>query len=109
MSEETEDESATELFTELIESLISGEPVSFSFDQPPWFEEGMVYQISESVYQSHLEGDWRQWKNGTSFTTAHQSAPFTLFWIDEQNYFARKLSVAETTRFRLLANLSFYE
>lgn len=104
------DESATELFDEFLENLMSGEPVSFSSSElPPWFEEGCIYEVSDEIYLAHLQGEDRGWTNDSIFVSAKEPSPVTLFWANKDKFFAKKLSIDQTIRFRLLANLSFYE
>ena len=104
------EDSPTELFSALLDKLTWGDPILFSLlVTPPWFEEDQIYEIDEEIYQQFLNEKPRRWVTEEMFVVEEQPAPCHIFWVFQGKYFTRKLSIRDSTRFRLLSTLSYYE
>lgn len=85
-------------FRRFLSELMRGEPVRLDdTSRPPWFEAGVVCEVSEETY-SHF-GASPLWANGSSFVFGDGAGPLRLFWRSQDACLGRELTPAETRRF----------
>ena len=70
-----------------------------SDDSPPWFEAGVVCEISVETYFDFLELLPPRWMLGSVFMFGEGTGPFRLFWRRSACCFARELTADETRQF----------
>ena len=78
-------------------------------DDPPWFEPGVVCEVSEETYYQFLEVLPPRWLHGNVFLFGEGSGPFRLFWRGDGKCFARELSEEETHRFCELSGTALHQ
>ena len=87
-------------FVEFLNKVKTGETVSIdSPDTPPWFQEGMLYQISEVTFTYFAETSILRWMDANSFVASEAGQPLQFFWTNNREFFGRQLSTAESFRF----------
>jgi len=97
-------------FIEFINELMTGQPVSMDDkNSPPWFQEGVISEVSETLYVYHLEHLPPRWIDGQKFAFSEGSGPFKLFWKRDSDCFGRQLSANETFHFCRLSGAKHFE
>lgn len=75
-------------------------------DSAPWFEPGLICEVSEETYFDFLELLPPRWMYGGVFAFAEGAGPFRLFWRRKGRFFVRELTTEETRRFCQLSGTS---
>ena len=97
-------------FIEFMNKMMTGESVSMDDkNSPPWFQEGVICEVSETLYDYHLEVLPPRWIDGLKFAFGEGSGPFQLFWKRGDDYFGRQLSAEETFHFCRLSGTKLFE
>lgn len=96
-------------FVQFLNDLKTGETISLDADDnPPWFEEGKIYRVSETTFAYHLESYQPKWLDKLGFVFDCGHGPFLLFWKTDGQYFARQLTKEENFNFCRLSGTKFY-
>jgi hypothetical protein len=97
-------------FAQFLNRMQTGEPVSLeSKETAPWFEEGRIYQVSETTYMYHLEVLPPRWIEENAFGFGEGFTAFQLFWKAGQSFFGRQLTKEETFHFCRLSGTPLIE
>ena len=75
-------------------------------DSAPWFEPGLICEVSEQTYFDFLELLPPRWMYGSVFAFGESARPFRLFWWRKDRFFVRELTTDETRRFCQLSGTS---
>ena len=97
-------------FAQFLNEMTSGEPVLLNDkDTPPWFQDGLVYQVGEANFMYHLEVLPPRWIEDDTFAFGEGTGPFQLFWKRGKMYFGRQLTAEETFHLCRLSGTSLFE
>ncbi|MDA7979494.1 MAG: hypothetical protein MPJ50_12080 [Pirellulales bacterium] len=85
-------------FQRLLAELMRGKPIRLDdTSRPPWFEAGVVCEVSQEIYSHSLA--LPLWTNGSAFACGGDGSPVRLFWRSRSTCFGRELTPAEARRF----------
>ena len=86
--------------TQFLSAMTGGEITNLgSKENPPWYETGKTYEISEETYWYFLELIPPRWMSHSMFALSEGRGSFRLFWEKQSRYFARELTLQETELF----------